>query len=87
MIKIWFLMALMAYPNMNAIHYKGYGGFNLEEDCEERRIVIENLIAQTEMNKGTSAFFIETFCMEMHAFPSQWDAPRKAPVNPSEFGA
>ena len=80
-------MALMAYPNLNAIHYKGYGGFDLEEDCEERRIVIENLIAQTEMNKGTQAFFIETFCMEMYAFPSQWDAPRQAPVNPSEFGA
>ena len=44
-------MALMAYPNMNAIHYKGYGGFDLEEDCEGRRIVIENLIAQTEIDK------------------------------------
>ena len=87
LIKVWFLMALMAYPNLNAIHYKGYGGFDLEEDCEERRIVIENFIAQTEINKGTAAFFVETFCMEMYAFPSQWDAPRKAPVNPSEFGA
>ena len=86
MIKVWFLMALMAYPNLNAIHYKGYGGFDKQEECEERRIVIENLIAQTEMNRGTRAFFIETFCMEMYAFPSQWDAPRKAPVNPSEFG-
>ena len=80
-------MALMAYPNMNAIHYKGYGGFEKQEECEERRIIIENLIAQTEMNKGTRAFFVETFCMEMYAFPSQWGAPRKAPVNPSEFGA
>ena len=80
-------MALMSYPNLNAIHYKGYGGFTSEEECEEVRILTENLIAQTEMNKGTRAFFIETFCMEMYAFPSQWDAPRKAPVNPSEFGA
>ena len=80
-------MALMAYPNMNAIHYKGYGGFDKQEECEERRIVIENFIAQTEMNKETPAFFIETYCMEMYAFPSQWDAPRKSPVNSSEFGA
>ena len=79
-------MALMAYPNMNAIHYKGYGGFDKQEECEERRIVIENFIAQTEMNNGTTAFFEETYCMEMWAFPSQWKAPRKAPVNPSEFG-
>ena len=86
LIKVWFLMALMSYPNLNAIHYKGYGGFDKQEECEERRIVIENFIAQTEMNKETSAFFVETYCMEMYAFPSQWDAPRKAPVNPAEFG-
>ena len=86
LIKVWFLMALMSYPNLNAIHYKGYGGFDKQQECEERRIVIENFIAQTEMNKETSAFFVETYCMEMYAFPSQWDAPRKAPVNPAEFG-
>ena len=80
-------MALMAYPNLNAIHYKGYGGFDKQEEYEERRIVIENFIAQNEMNKETPAFFVETYCMEMYAFPSQWKAPRKAPINPSELGA
>jgi len=79
-------MALMAYPNINAIHYKGYGGFNELEECEERRISLENLIAQTEMNKGKSAFFIETYCMEMYAFPSQWKAPKYGDQsNPAEF--
>ena len=86
MIKVWFLMALMAYPNINAIHYKGYGGFNEKEECEATRTIIENMISQTEIDRGTPAFFIETFCMEMYAFPSQWDAPRKAPLNPA-FGA
>ena len=86
MIKVWFLMALMAYPNINAIHYKGYGGFNEKEECEATRPIIENMISQTEIDRGTPAFFVETFCMEMYAFPSQWDAPRKAPVNPA-FGA
>ena len=79
-------MALMAYPNINAIHYKGYGGFNEKEECEATRPIIENMISQTEIDRGTPAFFIETFCMEMYAFPSQWDAPRKAPLNPA-FGA
>ena len=79
-------MALMAYPNINAIHYKGYGGFNEKEECEATRTIIENMISQTEIDRGTPAFFVETFCMEMYAFPSQWDAPRKAPVNPA-FGA
>ena len=86
MIKVWFLMALMAYPNINAIHYKGYGGFNEKEECEATRTIIENMISQTEIDRGTPAFFVETFCMEMYAFPSQWDAQRKAPVNPA-FGA
>ena len=86
MIKVWFLMALMAYPNINAIHYKGYGGFNEKEECEATRPIIENMISQTEIDRGTPAFFVETFCMEMYAFPSQWNAPRKAPVNPA-FGA
>ena len=84
-------MALMAYPNLNAIHYKGYGGFDKQEECEERRIIIENLIAQTEINRGTTAFFVETYCMEMYAFPSQWNAPRRNPPEnppgPAEFGA
>ncbi len=90
MIKVWFLMALISYPHMNAIHYKGYGGFDKKEECEQTRVLVENLIAQTEMNKGTSAFFIETYCMEMYAFPSQWNAPRKepsVPINPSQSKA
>ena len=90
LIKVWFLMALMSYPNINAIHYKGYGGFEEQEVCEKTRPIIEKMIAQTEIDRGTPAFFIETFCMEMYAFPSQWDAPRKAPINPSKgssFGA
>ena len=79
-------MALMSYPNLNAIHYKGFGGFTSKEKCEEVRIVTENGIADMEMNRGNTVY-VETYCMEMYAFPSQWDAPRKAPVNPSEFGA
>ena len=88
MIKVWFLMALMAYPNINAIHYKGYGGFNTSEECESRRVIVENMVAQMEIDRGTPAFFVETFCLEMHAFPSQWDAPRRnPPQNPADFKA
>ena len=79
-------MALMAYPNINAIHYKGYGGFDTSEECEERRIVVENMIANAEIDRGTPSFYIETYCMEMQAFPSQWDAPRRnPPKNPADF--
>ena len=71
MIKVWFLMALMSYPNMPAISYKGYGGFLEKEECEERRIIAENMIADYEMRRGNTVY-IETFCMEMEAFKTQF---------------
>ena len=91
MITVWFLMALMSYPDINAIHYKGFGGFTAEEECEEKRILTENEIVEMEMKRG-NVVYIETYCMEMWAFPSQFDAPRRnppenAPAKPAEFGA
>ena len=38
MVKIWFLMALMSYPNVPVIAYKGFGGFLEKEECEGKRI-------------------------------------------------
>ena len=70
MIKIWFLMALMSYPDMPAIAYKGYGGFLEKEECEEQRILAENIIANFEIQRGNTVY-IETFCLEMEAFESQ----------------
>ena len=86
MITVWFLMALMSYPNLNAIHYKGFGGFTTLEDCEEKRILTENGIVEMEMQRGNTVY-IETYCMEMYAFPTQFDAPRtNPPKNSTEFG-
>ena len=76
MIKVWFLMALMSYPNMPAIAYKGYGGFLEKEECEERRIIVENLIADYEIKRG-STVYIETYCMEMEAFKTQLEKKKE----------
>ena len=76
MIKVWFLMALMSYPNMPAIAYKGYGGFLEKEECEERRIIAENLIAEYEMRRGNTVY-IETYCMEMEAFKTQLEKKKE----------
>ena len=76
MIKVWFLMALMSYPNMPAISYKGYGGFLEKEECEERRIIAENMIADYEMRRGNTVY-IETFCMEMEAFETQLEKKKE----------
>ena len=76
MIKIWFLMALMSYPNMPAIAYKGYGGFLEKEECEERRIIAENMIAEYEIRRGNTVY-IETYCMEMEAFKTQLEKKKE----------
>jgi len=76
MIKVWFLMALMSYPNMPAISYKGYGGFLEKEECEERRIIAENMIADYEMRRGNTVY-IETYCMEMEAFKTQLEKKKE----------
>ena len=79
-------MALMSYPDLNAIHYKGFGGFTTLEECEEKRILTENGIVDMEMQRGNTVY-IETYCMEMYAFPTQFDAPtRNPPTNPADFG-
>ena len=70
MIKLWFLVALMSYPNLPAIAYKGFGGFLTQEECEDRRMIAENQIAQFEIQRGNTVY-IETFCLEMEAFESQ----------------
>ena len=69
-------MALMSYPNMPAIAYKGYGGFLEKEECEERRIIAENLIAEYEMRRGNTVY-IETYCMEMEAFITQLEKKKE----------
>ena len=70
MIKVWFLMVLMSYPNMPAIAYKGYGGFFEKQECEDNRALVENMVADYEMQRGNTVY-IESYCMEMEAFESQ----------------
>ena len=63
-------MALMSYPDLPAIAYRGYGGFLTQEECEEKRMLVENDIARIEIERGRIVY-IETYCMEMEAFESQ----------------
>ena len=60
-------MALMSYPNVPAIVYKGFGGFLDKQECEEKRILVENDIARIEIERGNTVY-IETYCMEFKAF-------------------
>ena len=84
MIKIWFLMVLMSYPNMPAIAYKGYGGFFEKQECEDNRAIVENMVADYEMQRGNTVY-IESYCMEMEAFENQ--LKKKKELNNTGLGA
>ena len=60
----------MSYPHLPALMYKGYGGFLSQEECENKRIIVENYIVNFEIKKGNTVY-IETYCMEMKAFKNQ----------------
>ena len=44
MIKLWFLIALMAYPTAPTIMYKGFFAYSTLEACEKNKIIVENSI-------------------------------------------
>ena len=85
MIKIWFLMVLMSYPNVPAITYKGFGGFFEEQECEDNRILVENMMADYEIKRGNTVY-IESYCMEMEAFANQFKE-KKNKIKGTSLGA
>ena len=71
MITIWFLIALIAFPGVSAIQYKGYYAYHTKEDCEIQKVSLENFIVDRELQKGRTTMFVDTYCLEMQAFPNQ----------------
>jgi hypothetical protein len=73
MATVWFLMALIAFPGMPALTYKGYFAYHKQEECESQRVSLENFIADVERKRGRNVFYIKTYCLEMEAFQDQLD--------------
>ena len=72
MTTVWFLLALIAFPDISVINYKGYYAYHTKEDCEMQKISLENFVVESEMLKGLkTAMYVETYCLEMQAFPNQ----------------
>jgi|TARA_R100001086_G_scaffold9542_1_gene5172 hypothetical protein len=69
-------MALMSYPHSPTILYKGYGGFLSMKECESKRVLVENIIADYEFKRGNTVY-IETYCMEMEAFKTQLEKKKE----------
>jgi hypothetical protein len=77
-IKVWFLLALIAFPNSPSMEYKGYYAYHTLEDCEIQKVSLENFIVESEMmKKQKTAMYIKTFCLEMQAFPNQLEQYKK----------
>jgi hypothetical protein len=64
-------MALIAFPGVPAINYKGYYAYHGLEECEAQRIPLENFMADVETGRGNDTFYIQTYCLEMQAFEDQ----------------
>ena len=71
MTTVWFLLALIAFPDISSINYKGYYAYHTKEECETQRISLENFIVDMELKRGKTTMFVDTYCLEMQAFPNQ----------------
>ena len=69
-------MALISYPNMPAIAYRGFGGYLEKDECEEKRIIAENQLAKFEIQRGNTVY-IQTYCMEMEVFEIQLERKKE----------
>ena len=87
MVTVWFLIALIAFPGVPAIQYKGYYAYHSKEECEMQRPHLENFIAEREIKKNIPAFYIETYCLEMGAFEDQLRKYKEKKENGISLGA
>ena len=71
MTTVWFLIALIAFPGISAMQYKGYYAYHSKEECEMQRPSLENFIVDQELRKGNNPFYVQTYCLEMQAFEDQ----------------
>ena len=71
MVTVWFLIALIAFPGVSVINYKGYYAYHTKEDCEIQKVSLENFIVDRELQKGRTTMFVNSYCLEMQAFPDQ----------------
>jgi len=71
LITVWFLIALIAFPGVPALNYKGYYAYHSLETCEASRPSLENFIVDMEIRKGNNTFYVETYCLKMGAFEDQ----------------
>jgi len=68
MFKIWFLVALISTPHTTAIKYHGAGGYDSLEKCEAQQLIYENYLTDFEINIGSKAVWVQSYCLEFESF-------------------
>jgi hypothetical protein len=77
MSTVWFLIALISVSGFPALQYKGYYAYHTQEECLSQKTYLENFVVKQETAKGHDALYVETFCLEMKAFPDQLEEYKK----------
>ena len=71
-------MALISYPNVPAITYKGFGGFFSLNECEDKRIFAENMITNYEILQRYTLLLALLLCkVRIIPFVVEWGSTRK----------
>ena len=70
MIKIFFLLALMSFPNDKYIYYQGVKGYSSIEECQENQQSFEEYVIYVNKKRGFNELYVETYCLEFFVFPS-----------------
>ena len=77
MSTVWFLIALISVSGFPALQYKGYYAYHTKEECLSQKKDLENFVIEQEITKGHDTIYVETFCLEMKAFPDQLEEYKK----------
>ena len=83
MVTIWFLLVLMSIQDGTPLIYKGFMGYNSQEECMKRAIMAENYMAKLEEQRGRD----RTVWTASHCIPFDIFIPKHIPSNNGDTGA
>jgi|TARA_R110000744_G_scaffold62471_3_gene128928 hypothetical protein len=69
-IKVWFLLVLINFPEYPIVYYKGVKSFESLENCQEQMAPVKNFFEKKELDKGKTAISIESYCLPFYTFKS-----------------
>ena len=71
MVKIWFLLILMSVQDGHPLVYRGFMGFDSQEQCLKQAIKAENFMFEMETKRGVDeqkTIWLKSFCIPFDIF-------------------